>query len=157
MTRSNRCSPSRPAEKSQLVSRSQRGSATAEFAIGVVAAVLLAVLLLHVLLFGFLEVLLHSLFEHSLDLAVDLLAATRSWSLSDISTGARSGLSAVTSSAVGWAGGAVVDTSSAVASGAESVSQATASVVGSVAETVVDATKGALRWAGGPVSSALPW
>lgn len=158
MTGTPRCRPTQPAEtRAHLVRPPQRGAATAEFAIGVVAAVLVAALLLHLVLSGFFEVLLQSLYERGLDLAIDFLATTLSWSLSDISTGVRSGLSAVSRSAVGWTWDAVVNTSSAVSSGALSVSQATASAVSTVAESVFDATARALRWAGGPVSSALPW
>ena len=138
-----------------LSGRPQRGAATAEFAIGVMAAVLIAALLAHLVLTGFFEVLVQSLFERGLDLAVDLLAATVSWSLSDISTVTWSGLSNVSGAGGAW--DAVIDGSSTVASGAVSVSRATASGFASIAEATVHATAQAVRWAGGPVRSALPW
>ena len=158
MPRSARSDPTQRAQPHQRHGhRPQRGAATAEFAIGVVAAVLVAALLLHLALSGFFDVLLRSLFERGLDLAVDLLATTTSWSLSDISTGTLSGLSAVAKTAGDWARSAVMDTASAVSSGALPVGHAAASGAGSVVESLAHATARALRWAGGPVSSALPW
>jgi hypothetical protein len=135
----------------------QRGAATAELAVGVLAAVLIAGLLVHLLLSGFFDVLLQSLFEQGLDLAVDLVAATMSRSLPDISPRAWTGPSAVTGETPGWAWVTVVHTWNTVASGAVSASRATASGAATIAEATLDAAASALRWAGGPVSSALPW
>ena len=165
MARSARCRATQPAHAHpRLVHRAQRGAATAEFAVGVIAAVLIAVLLLHLVLSGFFDVLLQSLFERGLSLAVDLLATPMSWSLSDIAGGSLSRMSAVSGSAAGGAGEAVVDmsrtvvdTASAAGSSAFSGVRALASSIGSIAEATADATVAALRWVGGPVSSALSW
>lgn len=107
--------------------RASRGAATAEYAVGVVAAVLVAALLLQLVLDGFFEGLLRSLFVRVLDALESLLftgAAAFSWT--GIATRAWSMLAGAAASPLGWAG------------------------------TVADAATGALRWVGGPLSKVLP-
>jgi hypothetical protein len=146
-----------PARHDRRVSLSaQRGSTTAEFAVGVIAAVLVAALLLHLVLYGFFEDLLRSLFERTLDLAVDLVGSTMSWSLVDLVQGSWSGWSAVAGNSAGWIWDVAGHYGGAIASDALSISRAVAARAGSVAGAVVDATAAALRWVGGPVSAAVP-
>ena len=135
----------------------QWGSTTAEFAVGVIAAVLIAGLLLHLVLYGFFEVLLRSLFERTLDVAVDLVGSTLSWSLVDLAQGAWSGWSHVAGSSAGWIRDVAGHYGGSIASDAVRISGAVATQAGSVAGAVVDAAATALRWVGGPVSAAVPW
>lgn len=136
--------------------RHDRGSTTAEYAIGVVAAVLVAALLLQLVLDGWFAQLLQTLFERVLDVVRSLLSAGASaLSLSALASGAWSSLTDVAAASGGWAVGIVSDTVGDVVSGVSSVAGWAGSRLVSAGSAALDAAASALRWAGGPVSEVF--
>ena len=131
----------------------EQGAATAEYAMGVVAAVLVAALLLALVFAGFFDDLLRSVFERSLDLAVEMFASAAS---GDSLPGLVAGLwSTATGGSAGFGWDALVDGVGDVASTAVSVTRSAWSAVTGMATPVLDAAGVALRWAGGPISGVL--
>lgn len=136
--------------------RRQRGSTTAEYAVGVVAAVLVAALLLHLVLDGFFAELLQRLFERALDVVRSLLSAGASaLSLSALASGAWSSLTDVAAAGGGWATDTVSDTFGDVVTGVSAMAGWAGSWLASAGSAALDAASSALRWAGGPVSEGF--
>lgn len=136
--------------------RPQDGSTTAEYAIGVVAAVLVATLLLQLVLDGFFAGLLQTLFERVLDVVQSALSAGASaLSLSALASGAWSSLTDVGAASGGWAVGIVSDTFGDVVSGVSSAAGWAGSGLASAGAAALDAASDVLRWAGGPISEVV--
>jgi len=136
--------------------RPQDGSTTAEYAIGVVAVVLVAALLLQLVLDGFFAGLLQTLFERGLDVVQSALSAGASaFSLTALASGAWSSLTDVAAASGGWAVDIVSDTIGDVGSGVSSAAGWARSGLASAGSTALDAASGALRWAGGPISEVV--
>lgn len=136
--------------------RRERGTTTAEYAVGVVAAVLLAALLLALVLDGFFDQLLGSLFGRVLDAAQILFSnGTATFALSEIASRAGFTLTGAVSTTAGWIESTTSGTAGVAGSTASSLAGSAWSSLFGAGSAVLDAATGALRWVGGPVSEAF--
>ncbi len=138
------------------VHRHDRGMTTAEYAIGVVAAVCIAALLLAFVLDGFFDELLGSLFQRILDVVRTVFSAgAGAWSLSDIAAGAWSTLAGAATTTGWWAWDAASAAAGHSLSGASSLVSSTWSGLSAAGSAALDVATDALRWVGGPVSEVV--
>ncbi len=131
----------------------ERGSATAEYAVGVVAAVLVAALLLAWVVNGFFDALLGSVFSQTLRAAGAVFdTAAGTWSLRSLGQEAWS----VVRESSGSAWRMLTDATTTVVSTMSMLARHGWQVVAVVGSAAAGAASDALRWAGGPVSQMLP-